>query len=921
MLNTTIAHYKVTAKLGQGGMGEVYRATDTKLGREVAIKVLPEALAGDAERLARFQREAELLASLNHANIAAIYGLEESGANKALVLELVEGDTLADRVKKGPMIVEDALEACLGIAEALEAAHEKGIIHRDLKPANVKFTSDGKVKVLDFGLAKALDAEPETMTSTGSLADSPTITADYTKPGTILGTAAYMSPEQARGKGLDKRTDIWSFGCVLFECLTGKKLFQGEDVSETLASIIKGAPDWGSLPTNTPPTIQLLLRKCLAKDRKRRLPDIAAARIDLAEAIEDPSSSFIRLSEGGLAEKGARSGMGWLGVGMTVVIASLVIGAVGWFLRLVDPALEPRYSEILFDKYEGKRFFTMFHNRSFALSPDGRSLVYLFSESTRRLYLRDFTTGLDAPIPIANNPWLVSSPFFSPDGESLGFVAEGGLYTIPTRGGRAQRISSDPQLSTATHRGFDWSQMGQIVVAMKERPLRLVSVDGTESREITTFSEGETHKCPQFLDDEHVLFLVANDDELGLAQAVVVNTRTLESTPLGIEPCHDIRFVASGHLLCSVYDEIYAVPFDSKSLMTLGSRKRVLSHVRKSERSHFDVANDGTLAYLPGGATSVSQSAMVWIDADSRVSLFSSQPGEWKNVEPSPDRRKVALTIEGDIWVLDTSLRDTLPPRPLTRNSSEEKSPVWSPDGRFIYYYSNRNGRHGIWKANADTSRLEELRIYESATIALYPTSATKRFLMLMSREPSGAVSLDFSNPRYKTNSDIWKLDLDAPVTEPALFLSQPFGERDARISPNEKWIAYSSNESEQFGVYVVSMDGAEKGTLISPTTSGHSGPRWAQDGTQLFWRSKNQIYSIDLLEQDGQLVTKQNMDPKKFIWIPFNAGTLTPSLDGNRILAHAYDLEDVLASQPPHLKMISNWFTELNELVPLDEE
>jgi eukaryotic-like serine/threonine-protein kinase len=319
MLNTTIAHYKITAKLGQGGMGEVYRATDTKLGREVAIKVLPTAMAADAERLARFQREAELLASLNHPNIAAIHGLEESGGSKALVLELVEGDTLADRLKKGPMAVEDALETCLGIAEALEAAHEKGIIHRDLKPANVKFTSDGKVKVLDFGLAKATESEPESMTTTAtaSMLESPTITADYTKPGTILGTAAYMSPEQARGKALDKRTDIWSFGCVLFECLTGKKLFQGEDVSETLASIIKGAPDWGALPGNTPPAIQLLLRKCLTKDRKRRLPDIAAARIDLADAIDDPSSSFIRLNEGALAESRAKS-RGWLGIGIAV---------------------------------------------------------------------------------------------------------------------------------------------------------------------------------------------------------------------------------------------------------------------------------------------------------------------------------------------------------------------------------------------------------------------------------------------------------------------------------------------------------------------------------------------------------------------------------------------------------------------------
>ena len=298
MINTTIAHYKITSKLGQGGMGEVYRATDTKLDREVAIKILPESFAGDRDRVARFKREAKVLARLNHTNIAVIHGIEQSTEIYALVMELVEGETLGERLKREPMTVEEALDCCKQIAEALEAAHEKGIIHRDLKPENIKITADGHVKVLDFGLAKVV-VDPS---DSDKQAESPTITHMTSIPGELLGTAPYMSPEQARAKPVDKRSDIWSFGCVLFECLTGKRMFQGEDVPETLATIIKGEPDWAALPENTPPTIHLLLRKCLNKDRKRRLQHMGDARIDLEQALGDPTSSIIRLSGRALQE-------------------------------------------------------------------------------------------------------------------------------------------------------------------------------------------------------------------------------------------------------------------------------------------------------------------------------------------------------------------------------------------------------------------------------------------------------------------------------------------------------------------------------------------------------------------------------------------------------------------------------------------
>jgi serine/threonine protein kinase len=508
MLNTTIAHYKVTAKLGQGGMGEVYRATDTKLGREVAIKVLPEALAGDTGRLARFQREAEMLASLNHPNIAAIHGLEESEGGKALVLELVEGETLSERLKKGPMAVEDALETCLGIAEALEAAHEKGIIHRDLKPANVKFTSDGKVKVLDFGLAKALDSEvgraysrAESQAPDGSrglsphLEDSPTITADYTMPGTILGTAAYMSPEQARGKGLDKRTDIWSFGCVLFECLTGKKLFQGEDVTETLASIIKGEPEWASLPTNTPPTIQILLRKCLSKNRKRRLQDMGDARVDLEEAISDPSSSFIRLSDQAIQSAGKSRGRPVL-VGAVGVLACGVFLALGWFLKPI-PVPGPLPMRTL-DVKLGEEATISVSRQAFKLSPDGTKLVYSLlppDAEEPQLFLRHFDQLVSTPIAGTLN---ASHFCISPDGSSLVFRKSGDhiVYKVPITGGNPHEFFSTINRKAS----IEWTQEDWIVYGELADGLYRVPSGGGTPEPLTLLAPGErSHQWPHVL--------------------------------------------------------------------------------------------------------------------------------------------------------------------------------------------------------------------------------------------------------------------------------------------------------------------------------------------------------------------------------------------------------------------------------------
>ncbi len=466
MINKTIAHYKITSKLGQGGMGEVYRATDTKLGRDVAIKILPEAFAEDRDRIARFKREAHVLATLNHTNIAIIHGIEQSEDTYALVMELVEGETLGQRLKREPMTVEEALDCCKQIAEALEAAHEKGIIHRDLKPENVKITSDGHVKVLDFGLAKEV-VDPA---ASDDQAESPTITHMTSTPGELLGTAPYMSPEQAMAKPVDRRSDIWSFGCVLFECLTGERLFHGEVVTETLAGIIKGEPDWALLPENTPPTIHLLLRKCLTKDRKRRLQYIADARVDLEQALGDPTSSIIRLSDRALQEAGKHSGIKpSLAIGAMALVALIAV-ALTWSLKPDTPPPPPIPRDVQIT-LEHEILRQMGPNC--ALSPDGQRLVYGWGDINtggKRLRIHSLDGTPEIEIPGTEYGY---NPFFSPDGQSLGFATRFALKVVSLSGGTPRTISQDEYIQWA-----HWGDDGAIVYAHQRRGLMIVPSTG-----------------------------------------------------------------------------------------------------------------------------------------------------------------------------------------------------------------------------------------------------------------------------------------------------------------------------------------------------------------------------------------------------------------------------------------------------------
>jgi eukaryotic-like serine/threonine-protein kinase len=425
MIGKTLAHYEITSLLGKGGMGEVYQAKDLKLGRDVAIKVLPDQFARDADRVARFQREAKLLASLNHPNIAAIYGLEESGGTNFLVLELVEGDTLADQIKRGPIPVENSLKLALQIAEALEAAHEKGVIHRDLKPANIKVTPDGKAKVLDFGLAKAFAGEQTDL----SLSNSPTLSDMATMQGVILGTAAYMSPEQARGKPVDKRTDIWAFGCMLYEMLTGTAAFQGEDVTEILAAVVKSGVDLDLLPANIHPRVREIITRCLQKDLRKRYYDIADVRCDIEQVLADPGGAFVQTIAATERRSKIRTILPW--VAAAVGITAIIVGAAIWTLK---PAPPPEPKRVMRFEYElpGDQQFEDLTERAFAVSPDGSQFVY---KTDKGLYLRSITDLNARLIPgTGENP---QKPFFSPDGQWIGYVsgADGKLKKISLNGG------------------------------------------------------------------------------------------------------------------------------------------------------------------------------------------------------------------------------------------------------------------------------------------------------------------------------------------------------------------------------------------------------------------------------------------------------------------------------------------------------
>jgi serine/threonine-protein kinase len=820
---TKLGWYEVLAAIGAGGMGEVYQAHDTKLGRDVAIKVLPEAFAHDPERLSRFQREAKMLASLNHSNIATIHGLEQSGGTSYLVMELVSGATLAERVKRdGAVPIEEALAIAKQIAEALEAAHEKTIIHRDLKPANVKVTPEGKVKVLDFGLAKAFAGD----TSTEDMGNSPTLSMAATMQGVILGTAAYMSPEQARGKSVDKRTDIWAFGCVLYELLTGKQAFHGEDITEILAAVVKSEPDWSCLPETTPVAIRLLLRRCFQKDKTLRMQSAGDARIEIQEALTAAPTAVAATAAP--ATRSWRERVAWAAAALIVLTAIAL--AIGFVLRAPKPPLPMRLSaEIGADA----SLFTDLGSAAI-LSPDGTrlALVAAGSDQKRRIYVRSLdqlqATALSGTEGARNS-------FFSPDGQWIGFFADGKLKKISVQGGASVTLCD-----ALDDRGGSWGEDGTIVFEPDNRAaLSKISSAGGTSQPLTTLdkqAEEVTQRWPQVLPGgKAVLFTSSTSTAVASfedAEIVVYSMASGQRKTLQRGGFH-ARFLPSGHLVYMHEGTLFAMPFDLKRLEVTGQPTPILEGVVTAPGSagaQFSFSETGSLVYVAGrgGGQNVS---IYWMDREGKFTPLRETPSDYTNLAVSPDGKRLALEIfdgkRRDIWTYEWE-RDAL--TRLTFAGELNENPVWTPDGQRIVYSSlQKGGAPNLWWIRADGAG-DAQRLTESKSVH-YASSW----------RPDGKV-LALSQQNPDTTFDILTLPIEGDeksgwkAGEPKPFVNGPSSEMKPAFSPDGRWLAYQSNESGSYEVYVRPFPGPGGKWPIS--TGGGVFPEWSRNGKELFYRT-----------------------------------------------------------------------------------
>jgi Tol biopolymer transport system component len=824
-----IGPYEIIAAIGAGGMGEVYRARDTKLNRDVALKILPEAFAADHDRLTRFTREAQTLASLNHPNIAQIHGLEDGTSVRALVMELVEGPDLAQRLAAGPIPVDDTIAIARQIADAIEAAHEQGIVHRDLKPANIKVRDDGTVKVLDFGLAKAFESSGSPAPATPSSLSPTYASPAATGVGVILGTAQYMSPEQAKGKTVDKRADIWSFGVVLYEMLTARALFQGETTSEVLATVIMRDPDLSPLPADLPVSLRYVIARCVVKDPKLRLRDIGEVRLALA-------GSFAPYAAAAAPETPTSRGGRWL-VALSAVLA-LVLAATSVALWRAG-ARAPTEPLISFEVQPPDQTTLMLVARpSVALSADASKLAFTaVAKGQSRLYLRSLGEITARVLPGTEGG---SNPVFSPDGTKIAFFVAGLLKTT-TLDGTVLTVTEaggdgDP-------RGIAWLTDGSLVFAgVAAGTIMQVAAAGGAPRAITTLDEGKgerTHRWPAALPNGKVLFTIGtrdSPDNYDRSTIEAVDPATGARTVV-LEGASSARY-AAGHLLFVRESVLYAVPFDPDTLTTRGTPVQVLRGVNgdtTTGASHLAIADTGTIAYAPG--TALSANRLVWVDRQAKIQPLDLPQGLFFDPRLSPDGTRVAVVWQtltggtGDIWVGD-----------LARNaftrlsfSGSTLSPVWSADGKTIYYAAigGNGNRTTLMRKPADGSRDAEPIVEIDARAYLREVAAdgTSALIDFMDRS-TGA-----------ENTQIAKLALAANA-KPELLVQTPFDEYGGRWSPDRRWLAYQSEESGRSEIYVRDMS---DGGRWQVSTAGGEEPQWSHDGRELYYRNESQLMAVAL--------------------------------------------------------------------------
>ena len=809
---TSIGHYDVTSLLGDGGMGQVWQATDTQLNRQVALKILPDAFAEDPDRLARFQREAQILASLNHPKIAAIHGIEEAEGTRALVLELVEGPTLADRIAKGPIPLDEALPIAKQIAEALEAAHEAGVIHRDLKPANIKVREDGTVKVLDFGLAKALAGEQ----SNPDLSQSPTMTATMggTREGVILGTAAYMSPEQARGKPLDKRTDIWSFGCVLYEMLTASRPFRGDGTTEVLANVLKESPDFAALPPETPSLLRRLLRRCLEKDPRDRLRDIADARVDLSDTPVDIPVE--RRHHAGVPSRGL------------LVAAGVLVVLVGGYAvtRFSSPDASGQGArQFVLLPPEGAAFGVGVNDRTpaFALSPDGRRLAFQATRNgVRSIWIQELN-GLDAQR-VSGTEGVVDPPAWSPDGSSLAFFADGTLRIVSTGGGTPITLAEAPR-----GRGITWNSDDEIVFGPGTGlGLLRVSASGGTARPVTELGPNDrSHLYPRFLPDgRHFLYLVvgpAPREGIYLAALDSFEERKLLDTRV------KAIFASPGHLLWLEDGAVMARPFDPDRLELSGDPVSItpsVASISTEGRASYDVSPTGTLAFRVSGLLAVSQLRLV--NRSGELLSVAGDPGNYQSARLSPDGRYAAVELHdlqrgtGDLWIVDLVRNST---SRFTTDARHDTVAVWSPDGAQLVFTGRPDSVRNLHVKPFDGSGPDEplLPVGPDRT----PTDWSGDGMHILYQEGDNAPGGGGVGDR-----DLWTLKMPERTATP--FLATEFDEIAARFSPDGRWVAYQSNETGRLEVYIRAFPDATG--VVKVSVNGGGAPMWGPGGEELFF-------------------------------------------------------------------------------------
>ncbi len=866
------------------------------LGREVAIKVLPDEFARDTDRISRFQREAKVLASLNHPNIAAIHGLEQSEGKNFLVLELVEGQTLADRIKTGPIPAEESLKLALQIAEALEAAHEKGVIHRDLKPSNIKVTPDGKVKVLDFGLAKAYAGDREEM----NLSNSPTLSDAATQQGVILGTAAYMSPEQARGKAVDKRADIWAFGCVLYEMLTGRVAFQGEDVSEILASVIKGDVRLDLLPANLHPRAREVIVRCLQRDLKRRYSGIGDARYEIEQALADPSGVLVQPVMGAEPHRKLRTILPWVAV--TAILCIIVAGVAVWKFK---PAESRQVMRFYHDLPDSQQFSNLYYH-ALAVSPNGKKFVY---STPTGLYMRS-VDELTAKL-IAGTEENTQNPFFSPDDQLLGYFSakDGKLKKINVNGGSPVVLCG----GIAQLRGAWWNEDNTISYAQFGHDIMRISANGGTPASIVKLKSGDLLIHPQILPDGKSI-LYTSDSLSGQQKIMVQSVKSGETKELFSGS--DAQYLPTGHIIYRLPNNsnLFAIPFNLDRLEVTGGGVPIVQGVMD-----YAISNSGTLAYIPetsGGAT--DRQTLIWVNREGKEEPLSAAPNAYVDFRISPDGRRVALhvasTPKQHIWIWDI-VRETMT-RMTFDETIDNMDPIWTLDGKRIVYTSSREsifvgkGDIDIYLKAADgTGEAEKLA--SSLGRGLFPRSWSRdgKNLVVWETAPS---SMQF---------DIGMISMEGDHVRRPL-LQEKYFEKDPQISPDGRWMAYASNESGKYEVYVRPFPEVNKGKWQVSTNGGNT-PLWSPAGRELYYHVGDAAMAVPVETEPtfkpGKPTALFRGTNIRFVsGIDMNDFTYWDiSPDGKRFLM----LKDAAVEGPRKINIVLNWFEELKQKVPVGKK